>query len=245
MVITGASRGIGAALAREAASKGARVTLLARSVEPLQALAKEINGLCFPADIGVTEELETLVPRIEAAAGPIDVLINNAAIAVAGPFINQSAASIRSHIAINLAAPMELCRQVFPGMLQRGRGGVVMISSIAGEIAVRNVALYSPTKTGLSHFTAILQREFDKTPLNILLVILGAVDTPMLAEGMKASGESLRATKLKALSPELVANKTIQALLDDRRSLVLPLSIAPFYYLRQLPSRLTDLLMRA
>jgi len=122
VVVTGASRGIGAALAGELAGRGARVTLVARSEMPLKALAAEIGGVAVVADLADPSHLDGLVARIEAGAGPVDVLINNAAVAVVNRLVDQSADDIRQSFALNCVAPAELCRQVLPGMLARGRG---------------------------------------------------------------------------------------------------------------------------
>jgi short-subunit dehydrogenase len=119
VVVTGASRGIGVALAREAAGKGAKVTLVARKLESLQDLATELGGQPFVCDLSAPEGVATAVDEIESAAGPIDVLINNAAFNEVGPFADRTATSIRQHVETNLCAPMELCRQLIPRMSER------------------------------------------------------------------------------------------------------------------------------
>src|SRR5271154_4071348 len=91
IVITGASRGIGAALARIVAQRGARVTLLARSEGPLKTLATQLGGHAMPVDLTSAAALDGLIDRIENHAGPIDALVNNAAYAVSGEFIARTA----------------------------------------------------------------------------------------------------------------------------------------------------------
>src|ERR1700704_2381111 len=150
IVITGASRGIGAALAREVTARGARVSLLARAEGPLKALAADLRGNPFPLDLTSAEQLEGIIDRIENEAGPIDALVNNAAYAVSGEFIRRSADETRTHVLTNLLAPMELCRQMVPRMIDRGHGNLMTISSVAGELSTRNTACYSASKAGLN-----------------------------------------------------------------------------------------------
>ena len=119
VVVTGASRGIGAALATELAARGARVVLVARSVEPLEKLAAELGGEAFPADLAVASGIEPLVRRIEAD-GPIDVLVNNAGLDLTGDLVALPTDEIARLVAVNLCAPMLLCRAVIPGMRSRG-----------------------------------------------------------------------------------------------------------------------------
>ena len=243
VVVTGASRVIGAALAREASARGARVTLVARSPELLDAIAEETDGTAPVADLGTREAVDGLIPRIEAAAGPVDVLINNAAVVETGPFVELDSGSIRRQIDLNLTAPMELSRQVLPGMLERGRGAVVMLSSLSGELSMRNHASYAASKAGLDLFTQNLQRELSRTPVHVMLVLLGAVQTDLL-EGSRGDehvarlGDRFRA--LGTLRPERVARETLDAIGRRRRFLTIPKTLAPTPWLRRAPSRLAD-----
>lgn len=245
-MVTGASRGIGAALAREAAAKGARVTLVARRLESLQELADELGGQPFPCDLAASERVATVIDEIEQSAGPIDVLINNAAFNEVGPFIGRSASCLRQHLDTNLYAPIELSRQLIPRMNVRKQGTVVMISSVGGEVAIANNQLYNATKAGLNMFTATLQRELTGTAVNVLLVLLGAVDTDMLAAGKQDPliAAFTEKVKVKPLSTQHVAREVVAALMKGRRSLVLPRNLLPLLGLRQIPTRVNDLMMK-
>ncbi|RNL66777.1 SDR family NAD(P)-dependent oxidoreductase [Zhongshania marina] len=246
VVITGASRGIGAALAREAAAQGARVTLVARKAESLQDLAQELDGYAYALDLSMPAAVAAAIDEIENTAGPIDVLINNAAFNETGPFIKRSEASLRTHVETNFYAPMELCRQLIPRMLERQRGSVVMISSIGGEIAIANTLLYNATKAGVNLFSSTLQRELKSTPVNILLVLLGAVDTDMLTAGMKDPliAAFSKKFKTKPLTTEYVAEKVIAALKKGEHSLVLPSGYALLCNLRKIPTWFNDMAMK-
>lgn len=247
IVVTGASRGVGESIAREAVRRGARVTLIARSLAPLKALAAELDGHAIALDLSAAESLEGLIERIERDVAPIDALVNNAAVAHTGPFAAQSAESLRLHIGGNLLAPMELSRQVIPRMVARGHGNLLMISSVAGEIASRNMAAYGSSKAGLNQFTANLQRELRGTPLSVSLLLLGEVQTQMLVEGRKDPTVAAIANRVGAmgtLTPELVARRALDVLAGNRATAVLPAVAAPIYWLRQVPSRLMDFALR-
>ena len=132
VVVTGGSRGIGEALAREFAARGARVTVVARSVDSLNKVASSINGNAVVADLSDDRVVDTLIADIEGKHGPIDVLVNNAGLETNTPFAVEDAREIRTVARLNLETPMLLTRHVLPGMLQRGRGHLVFVSSLAG-----------------------------------------------------------------------------------------------------------------
>jgi short-subunit dehydrogenase len=246
VVLTGASRGIGASLARVLAARGARLTLLARSELPLKALAEEVGGYAVPIDLAAPDALDGIVDRIEAAAGPVSAVVNNAAYAQAGEFVSRSAVEARAHILTNLVAPMELYRQVLPRMLERGSGNLMSVSSVAGELSTRNTTCYSASKAGLNQLTINLRRELKRTPVVVSLAVLSSVATDMLTEGRRDPVLAAVDERLKlmgALAPDAVALALADALARDRETLVLPKVVAPMYHLRQVPNRITDLLM--
>ena len=249
-VVTGASRGIGAALARELARRGARVTVVARSEAALIALAAEVNGQAVTADLADAAALEGLIARIEAVAGPVDLLLNNAAVAVVDRITDQSAEDVRRSFMINAVAPIELCRQVLPGMLARGRGRLANISSLAGVTAFPTLTTYGATKAGLVHFTAALQRELRRSPVRATIVQLGEVSGTKLMEQARRSptiaAVSARLARLRALptlTPEGVALAMVEAAVAGRRHVVIPSRVTLLHLIRELPSRLNDLLL--
>src|SRR5437764_4636305 len=118
VLITGASRGIGRALAEQFAGAGARVALVARSEAPLKELADRLGGTAHPCDLGDPDQLTGFIDRVEAEGGPIDVLVNNAGVDKAGFIQELSAADVETLFRLNVIAPVELCRQVIPRMLE-------------------------------------------------------------------------------------------------------------------------------
>ena len=246
-VVTGASRGIGRALARELAGRGATVTVVARSEMALKTVAHDIGGQAVPADLADPEQVSGLIARIEQGAGPVDVLVNNAALAVANRLVDQSDDDIRQSFAINAIAPVELCRQALPGMLARGRGRLVSISSLAGVVAFPTLATYGATKAALVHATAALQRELRRTPVRATIVQLGEVAGTDLMEQARRSPTiatvSARLNRVKALpvlTPEQVARQIADATVAGRRHLVIPARVTIAHLIRELPSRLND-----
>src|SRR5947207_3307297 len=153
VVVTGASRGIGEMLTRRFAAAGAAVALVARSADTIAKLAADLGGTAHPADLGDSKQVATLINHIEDEAGPIDVLVNNAGIDIESAFWDQTADDLARIVQINLLAPMELCRQVIPRMLRRGRGHIVNVSSYAASGHYPGLVAYATTKAGLSHFT--------------------------------------------------------------------------------------------
>ena len=245
-VVTGASRGIGEAVTRELSSRGCRVTMIARSVAALDTIAAQTGASAVPMDLASGDRLDAAVAEVEARYGPVDILINNAALGDVAPFVQLPNDASRRHINANLIAPMEMTRQVLPGMIERGRGTIVNVCSVAGEIATRNATPYGASKAGLSMFTSYLQRELRKSPVNAMLLVLGEVDTAILGQ-VRAdpvmNRVANRVGKMRALTPQQVATRLAGAIERDRRILVLPPAARPIVSVRHIPSLLMDLAM--
>ncbi len=150
VLVTGASRGIGEATARAFAAAGASVALVARDGERLAALADELGGTAHPADLVDPEVVAGLTAEVEATGAPVDVLVNNAGIDAVGAFGDADPDDIERIYRLNLVTPVLLCRQVLPGMLERGRGHLVNVSSLAGVAAYPGMATYASTKAAIA-----------------------------------------------------------------------------------------------
>jgi short-subunit dehydrogenase len=168
VLITGASSGIGAATARAVAAAGGRTVLTGRDGDRLAAVAADTGGAAFVADLTGTVEV----------AEPVDVLVNNAGVGWAGPFEEMTDADIDRLVAVNLTAPIRLTRALMPGMVERGRGHVVFVASIAGATGVRHEAVYAATKAGLIYFADSLRYELADSGVGVSVVLPGVVDTP-------------------------------------------------------------------
>jgi short-subunit dehydrogenase len=249
-VVTGASRGIGRQLALELAARGATVTAIARDAEALKEVASDVGGHWIQADLRQPEVLRGLIARTEELGGPVDLLFNNAAIAVVNKLVDQSADDIEASFDLNCVAPIELCRQVLPGMLARGQGRMANISSLAGVTAFPTLATYGATKAGLVQFSAALQREIRRSPVRVTIVQLGEVaGTEMMERARQSptiaavSQRLARTRALPSISIEIVARKIVDGTLEGRRDQVVPRRVGPFHKIRELPSRMNDALL--
>ena len=247
VVLTGATGGVGSALARELSGRGARLSLVARREGPLNQLATELGGVAIRADLSDLAQVDDLGARLNDVNGPVDILVNNAAVVVAGPHADQSAEDVRQTLIANLLAPVELTRQVLPSMIKNGRGTVVNVSSLVAETPLPNTASYSTSKAGLTQFTLNLQLEIRKTPVTALLVVLGSIlGTTLNDAGLRdpvVARLTTKFEKLPHLSADFVASRIAQALAEGRQSLILPAVSAPAVHFRRLPGRLAEVLM--
>ena len=179
-VITGASRGIGAELARKLAADGARLVLLARSRDALEALAKELGADPVVCDVADIEQVERAASRIETLAGGVpDIVVNNAGIFEIGAAHKLSVDRFRRTLDVNLVAPFALVRAFLPGMRARGSGHLVTIGSIADRNIFPGNAAYSASKYGLRALHEVLGAELRGTGVRTTLVSPGPVDTEL------------------------------------------------------------------
>lgn len=248
-VVTGASAGIGEAIAQEAARRGAKVIGLARREGPLSEAMRMIDGVPLVADVGDPTVVDGLVDRIEAEHGPVDVWVNNAGIETAAALVDTDADVVRSIVELNLIAPIELCRQVIPRMLGRGKGHVVNISSMASSAGFAGMSLYVSTKSGLSSFHRVLRGEMKGTPVGLTIAELGPIPTPMLERlyTVPSAERGFRRMRRLQLLPEIprerVAEEIVDAVADGRGTVRLPKRAVAFPWLSATPQRVVDLLV--
>ena len=249
VLVTGASRGIGEAMARRFAKSGARVSVAARSLEPLRRLAGEIGGSAFGVDLLDPHEVDELVPRVESTAGPIDVLVNNAGLENNRWFRTEEPSVIRDVVRLNLEAPLVLTRAVLPGMIHRGRGALVYTSSLAGTAGFPGLSVYSGTKAGLNNFVGALRLELRETPNGITLVAPGPVDTRMWDSLEDEDDFAPMLRRMNGLhlipkkSPEMLARRTVRAVARDRRHVRVPRRLSAMFWLGEAPRRLTEVVL--
>ena len=248
VVVTGASRGIGAGLATVLAARGARVVLVARSRDAIEARADELAGEAYAADLADATTIEPLIQKIEAN-GPIDVLVNNAGVDLTGALVELEPERILGLLAVNLAAPMLLSRAVIPSMRARGRGHIMNVSSLAGTNALPGLAPYSTSKAGLSHFTAALRAEVKGTGITTTLAEIGPVESSMMDSLHRhpATERALVRLRRLQLAVELDMDAVVRGLADAiehrRRHVRLPKRNALFPILTESPRRITELLL--
>lgn len=208
VLLTGATGGIGHALAKALHGAGARLVVTGRRVEILEPLAAETGAELIAADLADPTQLESLVEQ----AGDIDILVANAALPGTGDFATMDPERIDANIDVNFRAPIVLTQAVLQGMLERRRGQIVLIGSLSGLVASPNSAMYNATKFGLRGFAHALRQDLHGTGVGVSIVHPGFVkDAGMFVD----SGMDLpKGTRL--VSPERVAQDMLSAIRNDR-----------------------------
>jgi NADP-dependent 3-hydroxy acid dehydrogenase YdfG len=197
-LVTGASRGIGAAIVETLVERGIEVLAVARSLDRLRALADRTG--CRPLALDLEDRAS-----VAAALGDleIDVLVNNAGVITAtGPFVTMSGPEIERMLDLNLRATMQVTRLLLPGMIARRRGHLFFMSSTAARHAYPDMAVYAATKAGLAAFAACLRLELAGTGVRVTEIAPGRVETDIYLDAMGNDGSVMR-----------------RRLYDDRRSL--------------------------
>jgi short-subunit dehydrogenase len=211
VLLTGATGGIGQAIARRLSREQAQLLLSGRRGDLLAALADELGGRALVADLASRDELSRLLEE----AGEVDVLIANAAGPATGRLETFDQSSIDDAIEVNLRAPAALARGLVAGMAARGSGHLVFIGSLSGKAANAGSSVYNATKFGLRGFALALRDELAPAGIGVSLVAPGFVsDAGMFA----ATGVALP-RGLSTRTPEQVADAVARAILADRGEL--------------------------
>ena len=196
-LVTGASGGIGADIARVLHAAGATVDLSGTRVEPLEALAAELGGRAhvLPCNLSNAEEVEGLVKRATEAMGSVDILVNNAGITRDGLAMRMSDDDWQSVIDVNLTAAFRLCRAAIRGMMKARWGRIVNISSVVGRAGNAGQANYAASKGGLVALSKSLAEEVASRGITVNCVAPGFIETPMTEK----LNEAQRATILASV----------------------------------------------
>jgi len=182
-LVTGGGRGIGKALAKRFAEAGANVVIASRKLENLQATAEELSGLPgrvvpIACHVGRLDQIENLILDIESQLGPVDILVNNSATNLGqGPSLQVTDEMLDKMIDVNIKSAIRLVRLILPTMIERGRGSVINIASVAGIVPQPQGLLYSFTKAGLIMMTRSWAREFSPSGVRFNAIAPGLVQT--------------------------------------------------------------------
>jgi short-subunit dehydrogenase len=210
-LVTGANRGIGLAITRELARRGA--TVLAGVRDPAKLPGDLHDGVrALTVDLAQPRSIEEAV----AQAGPVDLLVNNGGLLQAGQLEREEPGHLYDVLQVNLAATIHLTRLVLPGMLERGRGKIVNNASISGYAWFPGSSVYAATKAGVVAFSESLRRELRGTGVSVLHLVTPSVDTRMMDAVVEGYRGHQDVSRMKRVSPEQWAAKVADAIEADK-----------------------------
>jgi len=218
VLITGASQGIGQACAISFGRRGALLSLAARTPLTLP------DALCTACDLTSEADRETLVRQTIQHFGRIDILVNNAGHGLYGPTAQATATDMRNLFELNVFAAVSMIQLVLPGMLAQGSGHVVNVSSIAAEIALPWMTMYSASKAALSAVSCGLRRELLNTAVQVTDVLPGYVKTGFHAAATGTPPSGVVKLRARAISPEQCAEAIVKGVERGARRVVTPAS---------------------
>ena len=231
VLLTGASSGIGAALAPMLAERGATVALTGRRVDRLDAVLAACQALqpdcrSYVVDLADVAATDALPAQVAADLGPIDILVNNAAAPMRRRIQDLTLAEVQRTMATNFASPVRLTMALLPGMLERDRGCIVNVSSFGGRAGIPAEAAYCASKFALCGWSESLALDLWHTGVDVRLIIPGAIDTDIWDR--PGNDDAHYAGDLEP--PETVAAGIVAAIEGDRFEHYLPdlLAIAEF-----------------
>ncbi len=179
VLLTGATGGLGLALAHAFHEHGARLAISGRRIEVLKPLAAELGAQAIPADLSARDDLE----RLALEAGEVDVLVANAALPASGHLLDLSQSQIDTMLDVDLRAPIALVRALAPAMATRGRGHIVLISSLSGKAATPAASIYSAAKFGLRGFAHGARADLRGSGVGVSVILPGFIrDVGMFAD---------------------------------------------------------------
>jgi short-subunit dehydrogenase len=224
-LVTGAAGGLGGYICEALAREGVNLVLSDLPEVPLDERVAELRGRgveveAVEADIADRDQALGLVARAEEALGPIDVVVNNAGVEFGGPFLERTPEEIEGLTEVNLVATMLITQAALPGMLERRRGHVVNIASMAGKVGAPFLATYSASKHGVIGFTSALRAEYANDPVGFSAICPGFVSrVGMYGRLEKAVGKPPTGP-LSVVPPEDVGAAVVKAVSDERAEVI-------------------------
>uniref|UniRef100_UPI00082B18DD SDR family NAD(P)-dependent oxidoreductase n=1 Tax=Actinomadura kijaniata TaxID=46161 RepID=UPI00082B18DD len=222
VAITGGARGIGRAAAEALAARGARVWIGDRDEERARRTAEETGVRAFGVDVSDRASFAAFLAAVEAAEGPVDILVNNAGIMPLGPFLDEPDAVSAATLDVNVRGLVNGMRLALPGMVERGRGHVVNVASMAGRLPFAGMAVYNASKYAAVGLSLAVREEVAPAGVSVSAVLPAAVRTG-LTEGVRLGGG------LPTVDPARVAEAIVRSCVGRRAEYPVPgwLAAAP------------------
>ncbi|MGH2961086.1 MAG: SDR family NAD(P)-dependent oxidoreductase [Solirubrobacterales bacterium] len=224
-LVTGAAGGLGQYIARALAREGVNLALSDLPGSELEGVAEQVRALgvqahAVPADLADSGERERLVRDATEAIGPLDVLVNNAGLEFGGSFTKTTREEVEAIATVNLIAVMDLTWLVLPGMLERRRGHVVNLASLAGKLPSVFLATYAATKHGVVGFTHSLRAKYANEPVSFSAICPVFVSQVGMYARVEDEMDTEPPPGLRPVPPERVAEGVIEALREDRAEVI-------------------------
>ncbi|MFF7319778.1 SDR family NAD(P)-dependent oxidoreductase [Streptomyces albogriseolus] len=217
-LVTGASSGIGAAVARRLSAEGWRLVLSGRDAGRLAETAAHAPAAVFPEDLTRPAAERRLTRFALDETGHLDLLVACAGVGWAGDFTTMTRRAFDEVMEVNLLTTLRLVRQVLPHMVEAGTGRVVLVGSLAGAVGVRGEAVYSASKAAVAVFADALRHELRGTGVGVSLVVPGVVDTPFF----ERRGTPYARNRPRPVAPERVADAVWRAVVRGRDEVYVP-----------------------
>lgn len=238
-IVTGGSSGIGLACAKDLARHGYDIALVARDRGRLEAAAEAVKAVAVDggrvawksADLSQWESARTALDELSAEGFAPDVLVNSAGVIIPGEFVNLSPEDFEANINGGFWSVVNPCRAVAAGMVERGSGHIVNVSSVAGYLAIYGYTSYSAAKYAVMGFTEALRFEMKPAGVRVSVVCPPDTDTPALAHEhtLRPRETDVIAGNIKPIPAEQVASAVMRAIERDRY-LVIPDALSAFYF---------------
>ena len=207
-LVTGATGGLGEAICRALADRGARIVMSGRRADVLEPLSRELGAHPVICDLAERDDLQSLL----AEAGEVDILVANAGVPADGAIDEYTPEQIDRALQVNLCAPILAAHALMPGMVERGSGHMVFMSSLSGKVATSGSALYSATKFGLRGFASALRQDLWDTGVGVSAVFPG----PIREAGMFAQAGVEMPAIAGTRSPDQVGRAVVRAIERNR-----------------------------
>jgi len=229
-VITGASMGIGEAIAKLFLQEGAKLVLCARDLGRMQAAVPRIGGtadntLCVGCDVSQRPQVDAMVQAALKKFGRIDILINNAGFGLNDSVEKMNVSELKQMFDTNLFGTVECMQAVIPAMRQQGRGDIVNVSSVSGHIASPYMGGYAASKHAMQAISMSARMELKRHNINVVVVCPGYIATDFSKNMIKGSHPQRVGAAKYTVGPEVVAKDTLKAVLKGKRQ-----ALTPWFY---------------